>query len=176
MKYLNAITLLTFGWMPSLSAQVLTHRKLQRLPQSQVIPGQYVIELDPSIPDSQGFAEKVLKRTFRKNIIETYDYAMKGFAVKDVPDMVLNFILNMDDVLSVSEDGIVEIEAIQNNPTWGLDLVDGSDDNRYTYTYTGRGVDVYIVDTGIQANHPDFEGRVRSCVSYTGECKFAFRI
>jgi subtilisin family serine protease len=90
--------------------------------------------------------------------------------------MVLNFILNMDDVLSVSEDGIVEIEAIQNNPTWGLDLVDGSDDNRYTYTYTGRGVDVYIVDTGIQANHPDFEGRVRSCVSYTGECKFAFRI
>lgn len=156
-------------FLPSASAGLASHRKLNRAAGGNAIQGQYIIELDPSIPDSRGFATQVLKRAFQNNLIETYDYALKGFAVKDVPDMLLNFMLNMDDVISMTEDSVVEADAVQMNPTWGLDITDGQDNNRYTYTYTGRGVHVYILDTGIQANHRDFERRVKSCVSYTGE-------
>ena len=40
---------------------------------------------------------------------------------------------------------------------WGLDLLDsGARDNTYTYSSDGAGVNVYIVDSGIAANHNEF--------------------
>jgi subtilisin family serine protease len=163
------VVMLTFLLLPSASASLGSHRKLNRAIGSEAIPGQYIIALDSNIPNSRGFATHILKRAFRNNIIATYDYAMKGFAVKDLPDMLLHFILNMDDVISVSEDAVVKAETVQTDPTWGLDIIDGQADNLYSYAFTGQGVDVYVLDTGIQANHPDLEGRVESCVSYSGE-------
>ena len=48
---------------------------------------------------------------------------------------------------------------------WGLDRIDGVDDNSYNdgdLTGGGTGVRVYIVDTGVQGSHVDFGGRVVS--------------
>ena len=48
---------------------------------------------------------------------------------------------------------------------WGLDRIDGVDDNSYNdgdLTGGGTGVRVYIVDTGVQGSHQDFGGRVVS--------------
>ncbi|HEV2124369.1 MAG TPA: S8 family serine peptidase, partial [Chloroflexota bacterium] len=50
------------------------------------------------------------------------------------------------------------------NP-WGLDRIDqrsGPLSNTYTYRATGSGVYVYVVDTGLEADHPEFEGRARN--------------
>lgn len=156
--------------LPSASARVESHRKLNKVQQGEAIPGQYVIELDSGVGDSRGFTARVLQRSLRSNVIENYDFALKGFAVKDLPDEVLDFLLNLDDVLSVSEDGFVEMDQVQAGPTWGLDVIDGSDDDKYTYSFTGKGVDAYILDTGIAA-HSDFEGRVASCISFANEGK-----
>jgi len=59
---------------------------------------------------------------------------------------------------------IVTAEADQTPvPSWGLDVVDNTasarDDN-YLYDSTGEGVTAYVIDTGVQASHPDFGGRV----------------
>lgn len=35
--------------------------------------------------------------------------------------------------------------------------------------FTGQGVTIAIVDTGIDVEHPDFEGRIANTVDYTGE-------
>jgi subtilisin family serine protease len=43
---------------------------------------------------------------------------------------------------------------------WGLDRVDGVTDSTYSYGSSGDGVRIYIVDTGVDANHPDLSGRV----------------
>ncbi len=43
---------------------------------------------------------------------------------------------------------------------WGLDRIDGSLDGKYDYAGTGENVRVYVVDTGINALHPDLAGRV----------------
>lgn len=45
---------------------------------------------------------------------------------------------------------------------WGLDRIDQVDrrlDGEFNSLYDGSGVDLYIVDTGIQLNHEEFEGR-----------------
>jgi len=54
-------------------------------------------------------------------------------------------------------------------PTWGLDRVDGVRDGVYNYISTGSGVRIYIVDTGVDAAHPDFGGRVTSGFDAFGE-------
>lgn len=46
---------------------------------------------------------------------------------------------------------------------WGLDQIDQRKrplDNRYAYDYTGRGVTVYVVDSGLNPNHRELRGRV----------------
>ena len=47
-------------------------------------------------------------------------------------------------------------------PSWGLDRVDQSAlplSNSYTYSSTGSGVNVYIIDSGIRITHTEFGGR-----------------
>ena len=57
---------------------------------------------------------------------------------------------------------------------WGLDLLDSSTrDNSYTYSSDGAGVNVYIVDSGIVANHNEFlvdgTSRVLTGVDFVGD-------
>jgi len=62
-----------------------------------------------------------------------------------------------------------------NGVPWGLDRIDQrspinavASQRSYTYSSssTGAGVTVYVVDSGVQANHPDFGGRVLNGWSY----------
>lgn len=47
-----------------------------------------------------------------------------------------------------------------------------NDENSSTYYYTTKGeenIDVYVIDTGIYSEHPDFEGRVQQGIDFTQE-------
>lgn len=99
---------------------------------------------------------------FGGSTIQTYKHALAGFAAE----------LNADALAALQKDTRVEyiepnqIYTISNdrlNPTWGLDRIDERDlplDNRYRYGNDGTGVDVYVIDTGVQSNHSEFGGRV----------------
>jgi len=69
----------------------------------------------------------------------------------------------------------VTVETVDVPRSWGLDRIDQSSlplDNEFHYTWTGQGVDVYVVDTGLALEHEEFEGRA-SCawdLSPTKEC------
>ena len=49
-----------------------------------------------------------------------------------------------------------------NPPSWGLDSLDGTMDSAYQYSLTGKGVEIYVFDTGVNPSHEEFIGRV-SC-------------
>jgi cerevisin len=61
-------------------------------------------------------------------------------------------------------------ELVQPNPpNWGLDRIDrrtGTDDSFAFPTSSGEGVDVYVLDTGVNAQHIDLVGRVISAPSF----------
>ncbi len=63
---------------------------------------------------------------------------------------------------SVSAAEVAAIDITQPNPPWGLDRIDQRNlplNSQYNYNNTGSGVRVYIIDTGINITHNEFQGR-----------------
>jgi subtilisin family serine protease len=82
-------------------------------------------------------------------------------------------------IVSIEEDAFVSISpiniseeeyfnkkySVQASPPWNLDRIDQRgkklDEKYYYYDSAGKNVDVYVVDTGIDITHPEFQGRAR---------------
>ncbi|MGA1362385.1 MAG: S8 family serine peptidase [Ilumatobacteraceae bacterium] len=74
---------------------------------------------------------------------------------------------SLDDILvsldAVQTTGPAGFTGPNSAVPWGLDILDsraGAQDDSFTYTNDGSGVNVYVLDTGIQADHPEFGSRV----------------
>ena len=129
---------------------------------SEAIPGEYIVFLkqDNAVQISSKSKIKIKKR---------FSKIAKGFSAQmtatehaemmkdpNVLRIVPNITFKLDLPIAAKAAGV------QPAPTWGLDRLDQKllplDDN-YNYQYSGAGVTAYIVDTGINYQHEDFEGR-----------------
>lgn len=98
--------------------------------------------------------------------------AFKGFSGK-INAKTLKSLRNDPSVDFIEQDAIVKLEAYttQANAPWGLARISTRQRGPTGYIYdtsAGQGTCSYIVDTGIQANHPDFGGRAQQLISYQG--------
>lgn len=89
----------------------------------------------------------------------------------DAPDEELvEFVRNMSGV-KVETDNEVTTDGAPNS--WGLDRIDQESlplsKSTFQRAYTGKGVNIYVIDTGINYAHNDFGGRASLAKDFTSE-------
>ena len=138
-------------------------------------------EAPPPDPDVIATAED-LTNTYGGTYQTTWGTALKGFllsatesiAIAMSADPRVAFIEEDAQVSEVIPNGTPDSVPIvmtpdpnigqgtQHNAVWGLDRIDQRAlplNSTFTYHNTGRGVNVYVIDTGIRPTHWEFSGR-----------------
>jgi aqualysin 1 len=131
---------------------------------SATIPGSYIVVFKPGVADAPGLARQLALGN-GGTLRFTYTAALKGFAA-DLPEQALQALRRNPNVESIEADQRVELYGEGSQPAppapWGLNRIDQRKlpmDASYSWGTTGKGVNVYILDTGIRTTHVEFEGR-----------------
>lgn len=154
--------------------QANTARYLASPNARKVIPNQYIVVLDENriaensrgpVDMASAVADFAFDAEYSMNaqILHQYSGGLNGVAMTVEPEQLGKLLANPL-VKYIEEDTISELNIVQNNPpSYGLDRIDERSlplDNVYNSTQTGAGINVYIIDTGIDLDHPNFSGRV----------------
>ena len=163
------LVLASLGAVIFLSAPVgTTEAKKDKLRKvTNKIENNYIVVLDEEQVGERGlfsiapYIASELATTHGGKLKHVYQHAINGFAV-EMTEAQAEALSNDFRVKFVEEDGIVTADATQSNPPWGLDRIDQRSrplNAIYTFNWTGAGVRVYVIDTGIRTSHGQFGGR-----------------
>jgi len=147
----TAVSGLTAGSRHSLSSAA---------PESEVIPGQYIITFADSVKDVPGLAKRIAAQYGHEPLF-TYESAIKGFAA-ELPEQAIEGLSHNPQIERIEADQVAHLSGSQVGADWGLDRLDQRSlplDNTYSTITNGAGVNVYIMDSGIRTTHVEFQGR-----------------
>jgi len=134
----------------------------------QLIPNQYIVVLDPpALLNNLGIdalVQSTLVQVGGGTVLSQYRAAFPGFTARLSANQA-GLLAKLPFVKLVEPDREVTLTATQANPpSYGLDRIDQRAlplSSSYSYPDdAGAGAHVYIIDTGINANHTDFTGRI----------------
>ncbi|KAG5984610.1 hypothetical protein E4U55_004052 [Claviceps digitariae] len=134
---------------------------------AKVIPGKYIVKLKDHV-DASGLSGVVT--SLGGDPEHTYDSVFKGFATT-LDDAGLKALREHPDIDYIEPDQQASGSALvkQANPPWGLSRISHRVPgvNEYVFDDTaGAGVCVYVIDSGVDAGHPDFRGRAHQIQSF----------
>ena len=157
---------------------------LSDLADGEAIPGQYIVLFKDGTTNASERAQEVARgRGVNGQVKQVFEGAVQGFVLQlpsqASPRAAEALLRNNPHVKHIEQDRIIRLNpnvvsidgrrrAIMHSTdystnSWGLDRIDQRYlplDNEFKYEGTGSGSTVYVLDTGINYDHVDFEGRV----------------
>lgn len=176
------IAVLTFAAAPVIHGQALLPSDhptvLRRSPEA--IPGEYLVRFNDELVSAEAVDEtaREMVGNIGGRFIGSFQNGARGFAVAVSEEAILRLLT--DPRVSVIEENArghasYSVEYYTNDDRWNLDRIDqratiaANTTDAFGWTYTGDGVDVYVVDTGILSSHQEFAtGQVTAGADYAG--------
>ncbi|EAW10612.1 S8 family peptidase [Aspergillus clavatus NRRL 1] len=157
-------------------------------PSSNIIPGKYIITFKSGIDTAAieshtAWASNIHKRNLERRGLVGGEFPAgieRKFKIKDFAAYAGSFdpatieeIRNSEDVAHVEEDQIWYLDALttQSGAPWGLGSIShkGQASTNYVYdTSAGAGTYAYVVDSGINVDHIEFQGRATKAYNAVG--------
>uniref|UniRef100_A0A4W3HUK7 Proprotein convertase subtilisin/kexin type 9 n=1 Tax=Callorhinchus milii TaxID=7868 RepID=A0A4W3HUK7_CALMI len=127
------------------------------------LPGQYIVMLKENTHNSQTqrtinrLRTKAAKHGYMTELVHVFRHIFQGFVIKMSSD-VLDMALRLPHIEYIEEDSLVFAQSIP----WNLHRIVPAEEKREQYTPLNNGdlVEVYLLDTSIQSNHREIEGKV----------------
>ncbi len=125
------------------------------------VDGSYIVVYK----DSAKTEAKSTAAALGAKVTQQYTAALTGFAAS-MSEQQAKELAADPDVSFVQQNQVLSLTADQPNPpSWGLDRIDQRDlplNSNYSYSTTASNVHAYIIDTGMDIDHPDYGGRASS--------------
>ncbi|KAM4064988.1 subtilase family protein [Hirsutella rhossiliensis] len=134
---------------------------------SRLIPGKYIVKFKDGI--SIASVDRTIE-ALSANADHVYKHAFRGFA-SQLSDKDVQALRNNPDVDYLEQDAIITINSVtdQQGADWGLARISHREPGTTDYLYddtAGEGACAYVIDTGVDDTHPEFEGRAQMLKSF----------
>ena len=133
----------------------------------QAIEGEYLVVLkETALANDVGTRAREIAAAQGGEVLYVYRHVLNGFALK-MPAASVQAVAALADVDYVEQSQFargssVAVADTQFGAPWGLDRIDQRPlplNGRYGYSLSGDGVTAYVIDSGMDLDHPQFGGR-----------------